>query len=689
MKNLLYPLVFATAFVATACTSTNETDFDTPVDPNGKTAISFVGQSSNHGLTRAGFNNGSAQSITKIAMHIRSNKKSSTDVCETRTLAQADHDATQSTTSVSNVTPLSDTHTRYWDDAFGRDAQLSVFAIAVPGMPNPTNSNQTLEALLAKPEDDKVWAGTSLSEDVAWSVTTDQSDVNPSTIANEDLVYSNNIQGSNILKFDTNSGKFEKGNLQFTHALSRISVNLTKGTGFTESGSFVFTSTTGNVNLFNVPVSGKLNLVNGEWKDVNSGNITGMQLKSTTATAHSLMAQMLPGYAISRTGTSTNMLSFEIDKNTYYVTQAQMYEALTKATETDKAKITIGENSIVMQQGINYVFNVVVNKTSVVVTAKLATFEEVAAGDIDKDNSHGELTFNTSGNSNDAFILYRLEDSNHASATNWFGAYTAAAADQMKKEDGVWKTGWYFENDAAFYHFRAVSNNVTVANSTDGDYFNISSGTTDYHWGAPMNADATMAYDKAKGYESSISKAIRATTSTINLTELHMMSNIHVVLRTTTGKDAVMLEDKVNSKKCEVKLTNFYDDGKVNLGNGLVSVTSTDLTAAKAFTLPTDYSTETDASSSTHVKLKTPFTLYVVPQYVKRSSDAIGLTITTPDGNVYTIKDLSASTSTTFWEPNHQYTYTFTLTKAGVAVTCKVQNWVLVTAGDTDISLED
>jgi hypothetical protein len=342
-----------------------------------------------------------------------------------------------------------------------------------------------------------------------------------------------------------------------------------------------------------------------------------------------------------------------------------------------------------MQQGINYVFNVVVNKTSVVVTATLADFDKVTAGDINKDNSHGELTFNTSGNSNDAFILYRLEDSNHASATNWFGAYTAAAADQMKKEDGVWKTGWYFENDAAFYHFRAVSNNVTVANSTDGDYFNISSGTTDYHWGAPMNADATMAYDKAKGYESSISKAIRATTSTINLTELHMMSNIHVVLRTTTGKDAVMLEDIVNSKKCEVKLTNFYDDGKVNLGNGLVSVTSTDLTAAKAFTLPTDYSTETDASSSTHVKLKTPFTLYVVPQEVKRTSDAIGLTITTPDGNVYTIRNLSASSSTSFWEPNHQYTYTFTLTKAGVVVTCTVLDWESILSGNSNISLED
>ena len=276
---------------------------------------------------------------------------------------------------------------------------------------------------------------------------------------------------------------------------------------------------------------------------------------------------------------------------------------------------------------------------------------------------------------------------NFDSVVNQRVTYTAADPDQLTKDNGVWKTGWYFENDAAFYHFRAVGKNAAIVNDTDGDYFNMSSGTTDYHWGAPMNEKATMEYNQTTGYASSISDAIRATTSTINLTELHMMSNIHIVLRTTTGNDAVVLYDESKNQKCEVKLTDFYAAGKVNLGNGLVTVTSSILTANQAFTEPTDYSTEAEASN-THVKLKTPFTLYVVPQYVKRSSDAIGLTITTPDGNVYTIKDLSASTSTTFWEPNHQYTYTFTLTKAGVAVTCKVQNWVLVTAGDTDISLE-
>ena len=690
MKNLFYPLLMATAFVATACTNNLEDDV-TPVDPNGKTPISFVAENNNQPVTRVGFE-GDVKSYTEVAMHIRSNEKGGTGIRETHTLAKATHDTEKTPTSVSGISSLSSNHTRYWDDAFGRDAQLSVFAIAVPGMPSPSNAGKTLENLLTKPEKDKVWESAALSELVSWTVSTDQSE--GGKLAAEDLVYSNNIQGENVLKFTlddsnntTGSGTFAQGKLEFKHALSRVTVNLTKGTGFA-AGSFKFTSTSGNVNLINVPVSGKLDLVGGGWSEPTLGTISGMELQSPSADKYSLMAQMLPGYVIKSTGTDVNMLSFEIDNNTYNVTQAQMYAALDNALPADKAKISFENNSVTMQKGYNYVFNITVNKTSVVVTATLAAFEKVTAGDINKDNSHGELTFTTTGADDDDFKLYRLEDSENASKTNWFGTYTAADPNDLNKENNVWKTGWYFENDAAYYHFRAVNSNATVEHSstaTAGDYFIMSSGTTDYHWGAPMVAD--ISYDKANGtgYASAISKAIRATTSTINITKLHMMSSIHIVLRTTTGKDAVVLKD--NDKKCEVKLTKFYKDGKVNLGNGLVTVTSTNLTSEKEFTLPTDYTTENE-SNNTHVKLKKPFTLYVVPQDVKRTDDAIGLTITTPDGNVYTISDLSASTSTLFWEPNHEYTYTFTLTKAGVVVTCTVEAWVPVSAGSSDISLE-
>ncbi len=703
MKKLFYPLMLATAFVATSCTNTEDTN--TTVDPSGKTPISFVGENNTAPITRAGFTDN-----TEVVMHIRSVSKKDDKTLETLTFANAEKPV--SGASFSNVAFTQPGDYRYWDDAHGRDSKLSVFAIAVPNKSSVKNADKYLKALL---DGNETWADKGVTEDVKWTVSATQTD---DILNNEDLVYSNNIQADKTLGIggvnssnstvtngelqfrltdtsanaDSNGpGKFDEGRLNFTHALSRITVNLTKSDGFTENSKFEFTSANGNVSIPGVPTSGTLNLETGTWtQDEPTTGINSMSVQSSSADKHSLMAQMLPGYEIRKAGTSANMLSFEIDNNQYFVTQAQMYEALTKASEDDRKKITIGENSIVMEKGINYVFNINVKKTGVAVTATVVEFDKVTAGDINKDNSHGELTFNTTGKSTDDFKLFRLEDSSHTSDTKWFGKYSEAP--DLKKDNGVWKTGWFFENDAAYYHFRAVSSNVTVKNSTgtDGDYFTIESGkesTNDYLWGAPMVVNATISYDKehGNGYASAISNAIRSTTSTINLTELHMMSSIHIVLRTTTGKDAVVLEDEANDKKCKVNLTNFYEKGKVNMGNGLVTITSKDLTSNMPFAAPA-FGTE-KVESDTRLKLKKPFTLYVVPQEVKRSGDAIGLTITTPDGNVYTVNDLSASTSTLLWEPNHEYTYTFTLTKTGVVVTCTVEEWVPVSAGSSDISL--
>ena len=84
---------------------------------------------------------------------------------------------------------------------------------------------------------------------------------------------------------------------------------------------------------------------------------------------------------------------------------------------------------------------------------------------------------------------------------------------------------------------------------------------------------------------------------------------------------------------------------------------------------------------------------------------SIDITIKTPDNNqYYVVKALSDIIATAnggsqnqstsgkidFWYPNHSYTYTFTLTKAGIDdVTCTVQDWVSVTADNQNISLED
>lgn len=728
MKNLFYPLLFATALVSAACSNDLENDGNA-TDPSNKTAISFVGEDNATALTRYGF-----AANTHIAMHIRSNKNGSTtdgNVRETRTVANALADATQSDVSFSTIEAPSDENVRYWDDAYGRSAQLSVFAVAVPGKGNTLKNNSTsLTDLLAGTG---TWSTGALSEEIAWTVSADQS--GDDVIANEDLTYSNNISangkgGAKSYNYTSNAydttkdgcllfrlkdanmqdgpGKFDQGNLKFNHALSRITVNLVKGTGYGE-GSFSFATET-NIKILNVPTAGKLDIEQGSWGVTTNSAINKMATTPTqSGAAYSLMAQMLPGYTFNK-GRDVNVLEFIIDDNKYFVTQDMMLDALNSGQNTT-------ESSLTMEKGKNYVFTITVGKSKIInVTAKLEPWINVEAANQNMDNSHISLTLfnNASGTAATKFDLYRLNDESDeintgvSNSKKWCGNYTDKAS-LTAGSNNVWTTAWFFENNKSFYHFRTVNEGTTIKGTTDDavdDYFEITSGAQtshDYHWGAPFLTGTTspIQYSTADGYAATLSPAIGATNSTINMTELHMMSNINVVLRTTKTSNAVALED--NGNQCEVSLTYFYANGQVKMGNGLVTPTG-NLMASAAFTAP---KAGIDDKDETYNKTGA-FTFAVVPQALTRATGDnlyVGITIKTPDNNqYYVVKSLSDIIATTnggsqnqskdgnvaFWYPNHNYTYTFTLTKAGISnVTCTVEKWVNVTADNKDISLED
>lgn len=724
MKNLLYPLVFATAFVATACTSTQSPDIDIPVDPNGKTPISFVGQSNNHPITRAGFTEN-----THIAMHIRSTKDGS-NILETRTVANALKDATQTDETFSNIEAPSGDNIRYWDDAYGRDANLSVFAIAVPGKSNALKNNDTYLTNLLTAASNDTWNKGSLSETIAWTVQKEQT---TTTIADEDLVYSNNIQDNNQLKFNTTSGKFDQGKLAFSHALCRMTVNLKKGDGYAD-GTFAFQSGT-NVSILKAPVTGTFNIENGTWTTSDATGITKMaELSSKDATFnpdHALYAQMIPVYTINSTSTD-NVLSFIIDNNQYNITQAQMFEALKGNSNISTDKKT--ETAIQFENGHNYVFNITVGKTKIIsVTASVVDWVDVS-GSYNLDNSHYNFELYNQGTAvteANSFKFYRYQDktitniqTTESGSKAWFGNYTASTGLAYNNTAGSWGTEWFFEDNTKFYHFRTTSYaNVTSSNyhadASNGDYFTMTSGPissevgkgTDYLWGAPIVKQESMTtplkYNTENGYTSYISPAIGSTNAVIKMTEMHMMSNIKIVLKTTAQpaatNDAVALYDESANpaKGSTIAITNFFTEGDVSMGSGKVTPKTLNSTAtgvqitSPATTSATDfYTTEYTATKE--------FSYSVVPQPLVESTRKVGLIITTPDNNQYVIKDLSeiAVSGTTssknqgnkinYWYPGHQYLYTITLSKAGIAnITCSVVGWVDVKAEEQNISLEN
>lgn len=322
-------------------------------DPS-KELIDFTG--TNGGKTRTGLltradGQGELKSFgapTNVAMRIKSEGKTVGDVRYTVTEMQATTtsctDATHLAAAGKNgetqaahdhLTYLDASAYRYWDDAFGRNAKLSVYAIAVPQRTDLNLSsklsgkNETAAPAVSSTNPN--WfteSGTSPQrkedETFEWSVT-NTNHQNDNTLAQEDICYSNNIRSgstekgvyryhnvSNTMVFydmvedrmkwyglddkpgdesTATAGKFDQGHLIFKHALSKITINLTeadnsavnKGFDNTSDADFKFPTdasgdVTSNVWLIDFPYKNRFDLSAGDWKEYNTSTNSDLKI---------------------------------------------------------------------------------------------------------------------------------------------------------------------------------------------------------------------------------------------------------------------------------------------------------------------------------------------------------------------------------------------------------------------------
>ena len=772
MKKYIYPLAVTAAMLTAASCDDNEI-LETPIPDSQKEMISFS-LSDGASQTRAGFTGGD----TKIVMRIQSNDRTNTGNAKyTRTCALAKQDDSNTENSYSSVSFdfNGNNYTRYWDDAHGRKSLLSVYAIAVPDKKDdsvlPTNTLASGDAS----DENMIW-GTNNANTLIWTVNQAQTSDN---IANNDLVYSNNIKESGkngIYRWDFSTGNwkninnggsnhdngqmlfyqngvatnvapteapghFDRGHMVFNHALSRITVTLVEGTGFDTrtSTDFQFASGT-NIKLLDVPYSGTFNVAEGKWTSTNKGPISSIaKTTSETDASGTYQAQILPGYSFD-SGNTTNVMELTIDNNTYFITQSMLFDALKNNAGTNG--LAVNATSYKMEMGKNYKFSITINKKEIDnITATLIKWSEIEAGNSSINNGHINISTHYSATGSPCSDLHLYRNAQDLGLINTSGTYTADQyqANYMKGTayhcqptetstgSNVWKTPWYFEDNKTAYHIRSINSKAygtdgkNVKNPTTGNkytFFEMLNGpqsANDYHWGAPMNnpTDNKFKYDEAYGYKSHLYKGITAINDgqTINITELHMMSNINVVLKTSTGSDAVALRTgtSVNDYKyAKVELTRLYNKAQVDMGIGLV--TPSNVVNNEEMTRPTTYFVQ--ENSYDKISETQAFTWAVVPQPLWRGSTEsdktedyyVGITITTPDNNqYYIIKNLSEITASSVgtsgnqtqneiikrWYPNHSYTYTITITKKGIeAITCTLVNWSEVIAADKDIDLE-
>ena len=626
-------------------------------------------------VTRAGFADGNTAIFAK--MKSEANNKTTQ---WTATTLLASKDTTNSETSTSSVSYNTVSDTRFWDDTHGRDANISVYAVAIANNSETTN---TASSLLSAPNQwtDATDTNSGLSFD--YTVSTAQN-VATTSFDQYDLVYSNNITNGTTtdarLKFTPSSdnghtGSFDKGSLLFNHALTKITVNLLKGNGF--EGDFASAKTSVMIgSSANQPtLKGNFDVASGEWAlDENKKGevyatvgtlLNSYNVDNATYNVIPTNAIVMPGYTLRQSNTNT-ALTINVSDNLYYVSEANLYAALQDV-------LSLSESSYAMTQGYHYIFNIELNKTGIKVTASLADWNSVVGETQNPSNARISVEFLTvDGSSAQSKVnLYRLLDeaseiSDVYVGKNWNGNYGSAATVET---DGI--TDWYFDSNKSYYHFRTTNvtptavSAMTATNNDGGDYVSISSGKRDASdpiWGAPMQGN-TISYSSTSGFTDCLISAIGPTKNKIHLTQLHMLSQLDIYLTTTTGTDAVTLEGST------VVITGMSHEGQVLMGSGKIkatgSVTDVPMTAPSAGTVAT-----------------TPFTWDVVPQTLSH----IGLIITTGDHNKYVISDLSKivekGTSSTIseWIPGTHYTYTFNLKKTAVKASVSLAGWTTKSA---------
>lgn len=744
-------------------------------DNNGKELIALSGN--DNGVTRAALTRGGFSAETKVVMRIKAEATG-------QTARYTETTATASGVSGDVLSELSYEKNkgleRYWDDAFGRDSKLTIYAFAIPGMTNATLPTwSSVDWQKVDKNTNPNWYTGPEYKTVSWNVSTAQTST---TMAAEDLTYSNNISatgkgGRYTYTYDTSSskwtlndefgngqltwtpktddanettGKFDKGHLEFHHALAWIEINLKESDGYNQTSADDFKWTANkaaaeqNITLKGFNTSGTFDVTTATWSDqISNVDITQLYEKSVTAAARQLYAYVLPGTNL--LANENKVVEFELDNSKYYVTGKQIAEAIQnyyKTTGKNDANATEYQSFNTIKAGKHYIINLNVAKKGVEVTAAIVEWGTVNSDDADAINTYAEFTLDDRGSklddgSKSKFNLYRAAKTaaNYIDGTTtpnyaWETGYKGTDATK-NYESSLWKTDWYWENNLTYYHFRAAGADVTdgastvsiVTDENDGDYFAIGSGDNykDYIWGAPFNLNKEndtykqFTYSTTNGFDGTgtthqLSHAISATKSGINMLLFHVTSQIKVIVKTTTGADKVTLYDASNttSPKTKVEILNFLPDGKVLMGNGLVSASGTRTSAAMT--------TGTHTDGTTSAGAYVPCTYGIVPQSLTytdgTTTGTIGLRITTPDGNQYIVKDLSACTATvtatslanpyteTFtgsnkytintWYPGYQYTYNIVISKTGIErITAAVVDWDKVEGEDIPINLEN
>lgn len=660
MRKDLYNILLCGSLLALAGCSSENTDIDTddfykekhPIELNiGGEALASRVVTNGEGKTLNALPVGTC--ISMVMKSVYSELSDATldykGANKGKTLYTATTGTTEGTTTKENPVKFEYSNIRYWDDIHARSSQLSVWAIAVPGV--SANNWKTASG----------WSETAIAtNDLSWEIPSAQT---TETVKQKDLCFSNNkATETDKMKFNVSDRKFDTGKLIFYHALSKITVNLVEDEGFDHSVTTDF-NLDGDVTIKGNKLSGKFDVAQGEFTSLaETATATTMACVEKAEEGYTLEALVMPGNDLSTT--LNDAITFSIDGNSFNVSNATLLAKL-------KESGAIGNDWTGMEAGKNYVFTFNIKMTDIKLTATVAGWNEVIAKDetplINVPTSYGQ----TGNDFGKGFSFLR--------STNINSGYSKDAEVSYADSKYTMTPQLYWPNHSTHYFFRGVwpsigTDGTPTANVT-GSSISVQNVKyakdkypSDLMLGYPRTTDDTCPHSNNVA-----TNGICATEGDIRMNFQYVMSQVLVNLSTSVEGTADRVKFDSSTK---VEIVGGYTDGTILLSNGSSTM------GTKA-----DYTMNREGSSNINYRDA------ILPQNV--TALKFRITVTDTDGKqdkyetVFPISEIEVGPESgtkdtiTAWEPGKKYIYNLYITKTGIKVTATIKDWIQATGSTT------
>lgn len=478
---------------------------------------------------------------------------------------------------------------------------------------------------------------------LTWTVQTNQTTT--AAMKNSDLLYA---ATQPMVKYTHDNGTRGELTLPYTHAMSKITVNVKTGEGYATDkanfGSSVLTLKDMQIKAnVNAPAATVTAVATDGTGDIN----TFVKSKENTAATYqaivgptSLSAGNVLAHITNIDGNNydipltTSILEAWSDEERLTISEEEIYNGVAQAKGSRAGGTIPGGKGYITKPGIHYILDVTVDKQKIIIRATITDWDSVKAdgkavinfaGDVtEKGTIADELKAN-------GFDVYK---SNSNTAFSQKSTTVTYADNQWKYSPEIY---WAGQSDNSY--FRAVSPKGASAST-------LAQGT-DLMWGTSAAEGKSGNADEA---------AIAPRTGDVSLDFEHLMSKLCVKLETTDDAAA-----KVNLAGATIKITNLATTGSYSIVDGTVSA------AAPA---------ETMLSGK-----PSGFTEYVIPQNI---SDAARLIITLADGTTYSLQlnecvDSNSTeepkTPVEVWNKGKFYKYTIRLEKEKIFFRALVKEW--------------